>query len=125
MNTNTNYFVELAKINVNEHIERKGQFSYLSWPFAVEKLRQFDPAATWQVQRFDGLPYRCFNSRFSTICACSRALSRLALTPVSLLINGLISASILAEGCVWLLRLMGGNIKRPDKRHWMVDESKH
>lgn len=57
MNTNTNYFVELAKINVNEHIERKGQFSYLSWPFAVEKLRQFDPAATWQVQRFDGLPY--------------------------------------------------------------------
>lgn len=55
--TQTNYFAELAKINVNEYIERKGQFSYLSWPFAVEKLRQFDPAATWVVQRFDGLPY--------------------------------------------------------------------
>jgi len=28
----SNYFVELSKINVNEHVERKGQFSYLSWP---------------------------------------------------------------------------------------------
>jgi hypothetical protein len=55
--SNQNYFVELSKINVNEHVERKGQFSYLSWPFAVSQLRQFDPTATWHVQRFDGLPY--------------------------------------------------------------------
>ena len=55
--SNDNYFVELSKINVNEHVERKGQFSYLSWPFAVSQLRQFDPVATWQVLRFDGLPY--------------------------------------------------------------------
>jgi hypothetical protein len=52
-----NYFVELAKINVNEHVERKGQFSYLSWPFAVSELRKFDPTATWTVLRFEGLPY--------------------------------------------------------------------
>lgn len=57
MKTETNYFAELAKINVNEYIERKGQFSYLSWPFAVTQLRQFDPTATWEVKRFDGLPY--------------------------------------------------------------------
>jgi len=56
-NTETNYFAELAKINVNDHIERKGQFSYLSWPFAVSQLRQFDPRANWEVRRFDGLPY--------------------------------------------------------------------
>ncbi len=56
-NTQTNYFAELSKINVNEHIERKGQFSYLSWPFAVSQLRQFDPTASWVVQRFDGLPF--------------------------------------------------------------------
>lgn len=55
--SNDNYFVQLSKINVNEHIEKKGQFSYLSWPFAVSQLRQFDPTATWQVLRFDGLPY--------------------------------------------------------------------
>ena len=53
----SNYFSQLAAINVNEHIERKGNFSYLSWPFAVSQLRQFDPAATWAVQRFDGLPF--------------------------------------------------------------------
>ena len=57
MNNETNYFTQLAQINVNEHIERKGQFSYLSWPFAVAQLRQFDPTATWEVKRFDGLPY--------------------------------------------------------------------
>ncbi|MBK9160409.1 MAG: DUF1071 domain-containing protein [Nitrosomonadales bacterium] len=57
MKIESNYFAELAKINVNEHIERKGQFSYLSWPFAVAQLRQFDATATWEVKRFDGLPY--------------------------------------------------------------------
>ena len=55
--SNPNYFTQLAAINVGEHIERKGQFSYLSWPFAVAQLRQFDETATWEVRRFDGLPY--------------------------------------------------------------------
>lgn len=55
--TNPNYFSQLASVNVGEHIERKGQFSYLSWPFAVSQLRQFDETATWEVRRFDGLPY--------------------------------------------------------------------
>lgn len=57
MKTTTNYFSQLAAVNVGEHIERKGQFSYLSWPFAVAQLRQFDETATWEVRRFDGLPY--------------------------------------------------------------------
>lgn len=57
MKTTTNYFSQLASVNVGEHIERKGQFSYLSWPFAVGQLRQFDETATWEVRRFDGLPY--------------------------------------------------------------------
>ncbi|MGV8991263.1 MAG: DUF1071 domain-containing protein [Thiobacillus sp.] len=55
--TNPNYFSQLAAVNVGEHIERKGQFSYLSWPFAVSQLRQFDETATWEVRRFEGLPY--------------------------------------------------------------------
>lgn len=55
--TNPNYFAELASVNVGEHVEKKGQFSYLSWPFAVAQLRQFDATATWTVERFDGLPY--------------------------------------------------------------------
>jgi hypothetical protein len=55
--TPSNPFVELSKINVTEYIEKKGQFSYLSWPFAVSQLRQFDPAATWEVKRFCDMPY--------------------------------------------------------------------
>jgi hypothetical protein len=52
-----NPFTALAAINVNDHVEKKGGFSYLSWPFAVAQLRQFDPKATWEVRRFDGLPF--------------------------------------------------------------------
>jgi hypothetical protein len=52
-----NYFARLSKLNVSDHLERKGQFAYLSWPYAVEQLRLADPGATWEVKRFDGLPY--------------------------------------------------------------------
>lgn len=52
-----NYFEKLAKINVNDHIEKKGKFSYLSWAYAVDVLRKADPTATWEVMRFNGMPY--------------------------------------------------------------------
>lgn len=55
--SNTNYFATLNAINVNEHIEKKGGFSYLSWPFAVAQLRLADPTASWEVRRFNGLPF--------------------------------------------------------------------
>jgi hypothetical protein len=42
---------------VSEYVEKKGQFSYLSWPYAVSQLRLFDETATWEVRRFEGLPY--------------------------------------------------------------------
>lgn len=50
-------FAKLYGINVNEYVEKKGGFSYLSWPYAVAQLRLADPKATWEVKRFDGLPY--------------------------------------------------------------------
>ena len=53
----TNYFTKLNSINVSAHIEKKGGFSYLSWPYAVAQLRLADPTATWTVQRFNGLPF--------------------------------------------------------------------
>ena len=52
-----NYFAKLAQIDVSQHVERKGEFAYLSWPYAVQQLRLADPTATWEVRRFDGLPY--------------------------------------------------------------------
>ena len=59
MNNTTNYFTQLANIDVSQHLETKGQFSYLSWPYAVQQLRSFDASATWEVRRFEGLPYLC------------------------------------------------------------------
>nr|WP_041823976.1 DUF1071 domain-containing protein [Shouchella clausii] len=53
----TNHFEKLAAIDVSEHVERKGNFSYLSWAWAVDQLRRHDPSATWEVKRFDGMPY--------------------------------------------------------------------
>ena len=52
-----NYFARLNEINVSAHIERKGDFAYLSWPFAVAQLRLADPGAFWEVRRFEGVPY--------------------------------------------------------------------
>ena len=52
-----NYFVKLSKVDVSEHIEKKGQFSYLSWAWAVDQLRRVDPDAVWEVKRFNGFPY--------------------------------------------------------------------
>lgn len=57
MTEQTNYFEKMNKVNVSEHIEKKGKFSYLSWPFAVQQLGLADPSATWEVIKDQGLPY--------------------------------------------------------------------
>ena len=41
-------YEEIRKINVNEHTEKKGKFTYLSWAWAVDQLLQLDPTATWE-----------------------------------------------------------------------------
>ena len=57
MTESVNHFARLNAINVSDHIEKKGGFSYLSWPYAVAQLRLADPTATWSVVRFNGLPF--------------------------------------------------------------------
>ena len=57
MSEQINTFRSLFQIDVSNHVEKKGQFAYLSWPFAVSQLRLADPTAAWEVRRFDGLPY--------------------------------------------------------------------
>ncbi len=41
-------FERLAAINVNEHVEKKGGLSYLSWAWAVDTLLREDPEAEWR-----------------------------------------------------------------------------
>jgi hypothetical protein len=57
MTDQVNHFARLSAINVSDHVEKKGGFSYLSWPYAVAQLRLADPTASWEVRRFVGLPY--------------------------------------------------------------------
>jgi hypothetical protein len=45
----SNYFEELNDVDVSNHQEKKGQFTYLSWPFAVAELLKRHPEATWEV----------------------------------------------------------------------------
>lgn len=38
---------EIASINVNAYVEKKGGLSYLSWAFAVDQLLRLDAEANW------------------------------------------------------------------------------
>ena len=57
MSDSHNPFKQLAAIDVSPYVDKKGKFTYLSWPYAVAQLRLADPEARWEVRRFDGLPY--------------------------------------------------------------------
>jgi hypothetical protein len=43
---------ELLKINVNDHTEKKGGLTYLSWAWAWAEVLKADPAATWVVHQY-------------------------------------------------------------------------
>lgn len=43
-----NHFATLAKINVNDKVEKKNNLAYLSWAWAVDQLLRVDPSATWE-----------------------------------------------------------------------------
>ena len=51
---------DLLKINVNDHTERKGNLTYLSWAWAWAEVLKIDPAAVWQPYETDGLPVMYF-----------------------------------------------------------------
>lgn len=81
--TNDNYFARLSAINVSEYVEKKGQFAYLSWAYAVSQLRQFDPTATWQVQRFEGIPFLNTEAGvFVEVAVCVKGVSLSQIHPV-------------------------------------------
>jgi hypothetical protein len=44
--------IELLKLNVNDHVEKKQNLSYLSWAWAWAEALKADPAATFEVKTF-------------------------------------------------------------------------
>lgn len=47
---------ELLKINVNDHTERKGNLTYLSWAWAWAEVLKIDPAACYTVHEWADMP---------------------------------------------------------------------
>ncbi len=47
---------ELLKINVNNHIEKKGNLSYLSWAWAWAEVLKIDPKAKWVAHEWNDRP---------------------------------------------------------------------
>ena len=53
--------LDLLKLNVNDHVEKKQNLSYLSWAWAWAEALKADPAATFEAKTFDGKPYMNVN----------------------------------------------------------------
>ena len=51
---NAEIFQNLNELNVNEYTAKKGNFTYLSWAWAVRELLKVAPNATWVVHEFEG-----------------------------------------------------------------------
>lgn len=47
----------LSTIDLKDKLEKKGQFSYLSWADAIAVLLERYPQSTWETNLWDGLPY--------------------------------------------------------------------
>lgn len=47
---------ELLKINVNDHTERKGNLTYLSWAWAWAEVLKIDSAASWVAHEWADRP---------------------------------------------------------------------
>ena len=47
---------DLLKINVNDHVEKKGNLSYLSWAWAWAEVLKIDPGARWTAHEWDNSP---------------------------------------------------------------------
>lgn len=47
---------ELLKVNVNDHVEKKGNLSYLSWAWAWAEVLKIDPNARYMVHEWNDMP---------------------------------------------------------------------
>lgn len=48
--------LDLLKVNVNDHTEKKNGLTYLSWAWAWQEALKADPTANWSVRMFGDQP---------------------------------------------------------------------
>lgn len=53
-----NVFEQLYRIDVKDKIEKKNNLSYLSWAWAWAELMKVYPQASYEIKKFDDLPYK-------------------------------------------------------------------
>jgi len=76
-------FAELAKINVNEHTEKKNGLTYLSWAWAVDQLLRKDDGATWTYLMVEDKPFVRIGDTCMVFCTVNAfGKSRTAQLPV-------------------------------------------
>ena len=92
---------DLLSINVNEHTEKKGELTYLSWAWAWAEVLKVDPRARYEVRTFGPA------DSLSPVCRIGDS----ALVCVSVTINGV-------ERECWLPVMDNRNnaVKNPDAR---------
>ena len=56
--------LDLLKINVNDHTEKKNGLTYLSWAWAWAEVLKADPKANFKVEMFDGTPLMSVGNSF-------------------------------------------------------------
>jgi hypothetical protein len=72
-------YSEIAAINVNEHVEKKQNLSYLSWSWAVDRLLRLDENASWEYAE----PKQCGNDTMMVFCSVTAfGRTRMAQLPV-------------------------------------------
>ena len=82
--TKKSVFETLSAVDVSTYIDKKGQFSYLSWSDAVTALLRAYPEATWEVvSDVNGLPYiTAPNGCFVTVAVTVEGITRTQIHPV-------------------------------------------
>lgn len=58
-------YSDIAAINVNDHVEKKQNLSYLSWAWAVDCLLRLDENASWEFTK----PEPCGNDTLMVFCS--------------------------------------------------------
>lgn len=73
----------LLKLNVNDHVEKKQNLSYLSWAWAWAEALKADPGANFEVQHYDGKPYIDVNgTAMVVVCVKIQGIVRTCHLPV-------------------------------------------
>ena len=76
-------FAELAKINVNQHTEKKGNLTYLSCAWAADQLLKLDDKATWEYRWVQDKPFVMIGETCMVFCTVTAfGVSRTAQLPV-------------------------------------------